>query len=842
MAIVINSVTEYPYGTAPILTGGSTPRKKVQLNFTLDGGTGNIQVWVDGALQSTGAYNAVHYTPNLSVAAHIIVIKQFDNTNTTIVATSADFNLTRTAPAAASTESGTTAVDDTFTDGAYVALDLHTGETGATWAKTAQTLLPTSFGNSGAISNYRVESTLLTQENSATTNAVVFPSGNPTETYYFYDFHLDKTGTGLTTRFRFVIAHRNSGGLTSYIDVEAYHNSTALSFNINVRSGGSTYSTTGITNYANGAHTLRFEARNTYFRLLMDGTEFFNSKDMLMGAAPGALADGTVLQPTSAENLLILLSSSSTSFQSTRISRIRAGGLIGDPITVKGSWEAKYNIIGAAIAQQWGVTSQLYILSELDRPRGSFDALFRYMVQAEWDASYSLIPRLLQTFDATYRVGGVITGEWDAKYHLFTAVQADHDLKWLMNHLRQSWDATSRLADTIVAVQDIPSGMYNALTKAWEQSHALLTNNPVRAEWSAGFSYVPDSQVVALTQPIITVGGIQVEVLDATLSNDEGSPVWEASISLSDALDIRLFPANTQFTLNYNGEEFVLIVDSRSANRPAPGEANASISGRSPIVKYMLPRAAPIDKTWGGVLASSVAQELIPGISWEIIDWVLPHGVFGVERSTPYEAVRKLAEAAGGVVDSAPNGDIRVRYLHLVSVPFYGAATKNLTASDATDNFSVEERNEAVKVVNLITISNSDDQNQADRLEFVNDEVDAEKGILRIYPGVWRDNVTVRSTHSGVKYTRRGTQKREEKETVEFVQGKSSTRFPVTAITSTTWRTANLGAISVDSYSTELRSSAGDGYGVADIVYETACHEWDVTGPLGQSAQFISGE
>lgn len=326
----------------------------------------------------------------------------------------------------------------------------------------------------------------------------------------------------------------------------------------------------------------------------------------------------------------------------------------------------------------------------------------------------------------------------------------------------------------------------------------------------------------------------QLELITAEISQDEGGTKWEATCVLANVQDITQFQVNKAFTLLFFGESYSLIVDSlavdRSEVQPGSYQPQVTVYGVSPIAKYQTPRALPVSKTWTtDTNASAIAQEMIPGISWEIIDWVVPANVLGVEKVAPADVVTQLATAAGGILESLPDGTIHVRYKFPVSVPAYGPTTKDVTLVDEIDNFSYQEKYTPNRLVNLLKITDEQDKNQSDRAEFEADPSDPDAGTLHVYPAVWRETISMHATAPVVSQTYLGVVSRQVTEQVEFVAGKASTQYPVVSINSYTWNTTDLGLPTAQFYTTQLVSAVPD-YSLLNITYTTQAHDFRVIG------------
>jgi hypothetical protein len=121
------------------------------------------------------------------------------------------------------------------------------------------------------------------------------------------------------------------------------------------------------------------------------------------------------------------------------------------------------------------------------------------------------------------------------------------------------------------------------------------------------------------------------------------------------------------------------------------------------------------------------------------------------------------------------------------------------------------------------------------------DQVDYEadddfSGIVRGYPSPWRN---VKLIHTGLPSTEiveLNIVSRLETESVEFVAGLASVKFPVLSISAKEWNIADLGTVTFDG--NKLKSSS-DGYSMLNLTYVTEAYEWAVSGEDGSKVQFV---
>jgi hypothetical protein len=139
---------------------------------------------------------------------------------------------------------------------------------------------------------------------------------------------------------------------------------------------------------------------------------------------------------------------------------------------------------------------------------------------------------------------------------------------------------------------------------------------------------------------------------------------------------------------------------------------------------------------------------------------------------------------------------------------------------------------------NRVTLANEDGASgsAADRIEYVADADDTNQGTVRAYLASTRPVLLTHTGHPATVIAALGEVMRSESEVVEFIEGRASTRYPITAITSAAWQHTDLGAVTADSLALV---AAVPGYSLLDVTYTTTSLDWRVTLAAAEEVQFI---
>lgn len=431
-------------------------------------------------------------------------------------------------------------------------------------------------------------------------------------------------------------------------------------------------------------------------------------------------------------------------------------------------------------------------------------------IEAQFDSVYA-IARITTQFGAPYSIGPVIKRQLNAPYILATVPVA------------KQFDSIFDITNT------------NPVVKQFKGVFAILT-----------------TQIINITgQPTVTLNGEVLEIATADVSIDEGSFIWRATIGILDIEDYVKFAINDDIVLDLYGETFNLVVESKHLSRSGPAQINMNLIAVSPAIKFDFPRASALEISFTSpILAEAAAEQVLGGenIDWQITDWLIPANRLAIKDGAPIRLVQDIVEAAGGVLESKPDGQLVARPLFPVSLPDFSTASLDQTYTDSSDNLSVSEQFSPTKRLNKFRLLDVSSSNR-DNMEFEFDDiVDANgdttksktEGVLRIFPSPFRTNLVLRSSRGGeVGFQLIGTATEQREQQVEFKEGFSSLSEAIESIDSVVWEGISLGAISFAQGDTKISSaSVVNLYGLATIKYTTKFLKYKVSGIESIDVQF----
>ncbi len=363
--------------------------------------------------------------------------------------------------------------------------------------------------------------------------------------------------------------------------------------------------------------------------------------------------------------------------------------------------------------------------------------------------------------------------------------------------------------------------------------------DPIARRHTASWSLLDDARLQAVVNtPELGWNGRTVRITSATLSCDEDSPVWIARVEVAQLTDFAAIGIGDAITLTLGLETFALVVDGKTLSRESVADRRCELTAVSPLALLDAPFAGTV-KLYepGAVSAREAVESLIGPVTWNLPGWIIPAGRLMLENVTPLAAARNIVATIGGIIESNPDGTVLCRRRHPVSIPDYGDAAVAHGLFDA-DVISASAQIAPSRGYDRVTIANEEGalDASADRVEYLADEDDAHRGTVRAWLALERPVLLVHTGHSGTAIASQGMVSRTETETIEFVEGRGSARYPVASIVSAIWQHTDLGAVTADG---QDLIAAAPGYSLLRITYTTTSLDWRVALAADEEVQFM---
>lgn len=230
----------------------------------------------------------------------------------------------------------------------------------------------------------------------------------------------------------------------------------------------------------------------------------------------------------------------------------------------------------------------------------------------------------------------------------------------------------------------------------------LLDGNPGRALLRGSWGLLEAAVTVRTTRPYLVRQGQTVELSEASVNLDEGGQFWRMRAQLARSTDYFAMSAGDAVTLNLFGDEYAFVVESLSRDRASKSrgggtEQRFEITCRSPLWLSLGPNAEPVTRTWDSAATARAVVEELAGetVDWRILDWTIPAGRLAAVEESPISIIARIADTAGAIVESAPDGELVVRYRYPVSIPAVPTATVDHQLAESADILRLSERIES---------------------------------------------------------------------------------------------------------------------------------------------------
>lgn len=311
-----------------------------------------------------------------------------------------------------------------------------------------------------------------------------------------------------------------------------------------------------------------------------------------------------------------------------------------------------------------------------------------------------------------------------------------------------------------------------------------------------------------------------------TLERDIDLYYIEAIVTPAIQAHFKLYRHRATVLLSLNGRSYTLMVTTPQRNR-AHGGSSYTVELQSPAVQLGEKYADTVSGEYTG-FASAIAAELAHGfaVDWQAHDEFYAPGTLIVADQYPIEVIRDLASAGKAVVQSNPDGSLKIVRRRKKRVEQLGECVPDYTLSDVDDFYTVAEEPLRRKKYNAYTVRNQAVSDEGLRVPEVTD-ISAQVKEVRGYQVPWDGNFDL--THRGGTWAvvePLGIEERQITEQVIFQDGTGSTDYPIYAWSGISWDQTNLGTITFNEDGSLQSTVAGES--LLNITYTTRCKVWRV--------------
>jgi len=483
-----------------------------------------------------------------------------------------------------------------------------------------------------------------------------------------------------------------------------------------------------------------------------------------------------------------------------------------------------------------------------NRPVDSEDHVGVWYIRESLDlgdltALYALAPLEFDNY-ASYSIRFEIHNDFESDHTIISGpVEDDHEAGWAIG-ISADHEAPYRIIDSVEVDLEAPYLLSITVEAGLASSYDIKEEYEVEADFKGIWVIVSFISEQIDNSVAGVVASEDVEFFRVQLTGDDDSYCITLNADMASVEDWSKCLPGLPIDITVNGTEFKMLIDSRKRQRAFQGSSYA-IEGRSITALLGKGNASPITKTWPSQTAKEVVEELcLPdGIStlFELTDWIIPANTLVAESIFPIQIIDQIAKAAGGIVQTKPDGTLVIRPKYPIPPPEYEAATPELGISDVDDIYSIDESKVVKPKYNAVRVMDEPDASGGDfGIREVDYDPTTRTYTLAVTSTPYDPAMALKFKHSNavdhVTVDYNGITQKEITETVEIVNGKGNTEWIVDSVVSYDYTiNTDLGVITPGTGAEIVCNVAGQS--IVDVTYQTSYHEFTVSDDYDEKVQ-----
>ena len=447
-------------------------------------------------------------------------------------------------------------------------------------------------------------------------------------------------------------------------------------------------------------------------------------------------------------------------------------------------------------------------------------------LQAVINQYYGNSPLLKKIFDMPYDQLLMLQHSIDMPYILPKALQQHSDMKYSL---------TGEHLQSII-----------------EQPFDMLDRDILKRILNMPYMLMLDS-ILATVTVSATIDGEPVDPYHLNIEASIDHSDISCEIHLSSEAEFIGVRIGMEAEVTVNSDTYVFVVESKARKRSEIGNTVYQIMLASPVVLLESPWSDQITCSFDADTASNII-DLVAGQSvdtTEFVDFAVLSDTLFANAETPKDIIRKLKDTVGAMIQSNPDGSLRIIPEYPVAVNKWASATPDYFLTDARNFVSQDETFKHNTGYNIFDVSDQVTPEERIWTEVEGDD-QYKKRVLGFHVP-WSDTLepTLEATKCGSANPTQYIGIVEEiyppidqdPEQVEFVAGFATASRPIYGNLAITCLSGHsLGAITTSEdgrLEAEYKDGVTDGYGLMAIRYLTKFHLWIVNDVHDESILYI---
>lgn len=481
------------------------------------------------------------------------------------------------------------------------------------------------------------------------------------------------------------------------------------------------------------------------------------------------------------------------------------------------------DVVQAYLDQQYGITLEATL---------TLEQLYSMVLETWVTQYYGSVSWLTKSLSQPYRSASILQKNIVQRWGDALEMEIDLDQPWSMPDLLQLINEQSY---GIVA---------EVIHKTSEQLYNINQLSTLFASSHQAYAIAGEVANVYRYDTKLYIDGERIPYTALSWESSENDYYWSAEAVVATKELASKAVSGAEMRIEWAGESLCLKCYDGWMLTKSFGSTSYRITGAGKSKDLSL--EGTISGDIDGGMASDICANFgaIAGVTvdWQMDDGYIASGKLVANDETPLDLIRKIVWDCKGKLRSTLDGNLIAAYEEEVSVSDYPSVTPADTIVARIERISTSESVDEQYGYNSFSVS--DQLASGDSRNLVNDLIDSRTAELREYATPLYTGIDFELTHRGpatVSIEPFGVVSEEVvDELVKFESGSGQASLPMYAITSKTWQTESLGAVSFAEDG--LLESEISGYGLLKISYITKYFKWIARHPSIADVLFVADE
>jgi hypothetical protein len=401
----------------------------------------------------------------------------------------------------------------------------------------------------------------------------------------------------------------------------------------------------------------------------------------------------------------------------------------------------------------------------------------------------------------------------------------------------------------------------SVIQKTIEEYYDLTALNPIGTFFDEIYYMLPDSTVAPTITASLFVDGVEIDFIGIELEISIDQYTILGTITIADEANFVKCNYLSDVVCTLDSTTYSFFIENKTKTIEHTG-IQYQINVVSPTVKLDSPYSSTLIESFpSGIQAETLVNQMAAvqsiSVDYQLLDWFIPSYAISIKDETPLSVIRRIANAAGGVVQTKPDGTLLLISKYETSPKDWDSVvsgnvfsstehitylSETLQINDGYNAFLITDQGSSSSNISLreVTVNANTKIIRGFRIPFTDGPFDLETSggssvVIDKYMYPIEENVPIADLDGTVS---------SEWEYVEFIDWVGKTIYPIYDVIDSDWEEDDLGAFQVSEDGTLeiIDKSSVPSESLLRIKYKTKYWKWTVTGIEGKHVQFYVPE